>query len=543
MKWFANLKVATKLLAGFLSVAVIAGVIGAVGVLKIRQIDAADTRLYEKITVPLGTIGDIAVAFQRIRINVRDALEATDPTEEQARLANVLELRDSMTKNMALFEKSLITEEGRRLFAEFSQAREAYVGYVNQMVELKKAHRSSEALAILHGPAKKAAMTEQALIEKLVAAKEHQGKLTSENNSAIAHAATWLMTVLAVVGTLLAVGLGILISRVIVAPLNKAVSAADRLATGDLTVEIEATTTDEPGQLLASMQHMVAGLRDLVSQTVSISASIASASTQLQATSEQIATGAEEVASQARTVATASEEMAATSSSIAQNCTVAAEASQSSTHSANAGADVVQQTITGMGAIADRVRQSSKTVEALGARSEQIGDIVGTIEDIADQTNLLALNAAIEAARAGEQGRGFAVVADEVRALAERTTRATKEIGEMIKGIQQETRHAVRAMEEGVNEVEKGAVSAQKSGEALEEILGRIQEVSLQVSQIATAAEQQTAATGEVTTNIQQITEVVHDTAKGAEETAEAAGQLARQADDLQSLVGRFRLS
>jgi methyl-accepting chemotaxis protein len=350
------------------------------------------------------------------------------------------------------------------------------------------------------------------------------------------------MTALVVAGALLAIALGLIISRSIVVPLQTAVRVADRLATGDLAVEVRGETRDETGQLLASMRHMVENLRDLVAQTVTISSGIASASTQLQATSEQIATGAEEVASQAQTVATASEQMAATSIDISRNCTLVAEASRQSTDSAQSGSKVVQETITGMGAIAERVRQSSRTVEALGTRSEEIGEIVGTIEDIADQTNLLALNAAIEAARAGEQGRGFAVVADEVRALAERTTRATKEIDQMIKAIQGETRVAVRAMEEGVHEVEKGAVSAQLSGEALQDILQRISEVTLQVSQMATAAEEQTAATGEVTTNIQQITEVVHATASGAEETADAAAQLARQAEELQSLVARFKL-
>lgn len=184
-----------------------------------------------------------------------------------------------------------------------------------------------------------------------------------------------------------------------------------------------------------------------------------------------------------------------------------------------------------------------KTIEALGARSEQIGAIIGTIEDIADQTNLLALNAAIEAARAGDQGRGFAVVADEVRALAERTTKATREIDVMIKAIQCETGEAVQAMEEGVQEVENGAVSSQKSGHALEEILERIGEVSMQINQIATATEEQTATTGEITFNLQQVTEVVHQTARGAEETAGAAAQLAIKAHEMQSLVGQFRLA
>jgi methyl-accepting chemotaxis protein len=235
--------------------------------------------------------------------------------------------------------------------------------------------------------------------------------------------------------------------------------------------------------------------------------------------------------------------MSSTSSDIAANCTRAAETSCQTSDSASAGASVVKETILGMDKIAERVKQTADTIDALGARSEQIGEIVGTIEDIADQTNLLALNAAIEAARAGDQGRGFAVVADEVRALAERTTRATKEIGDMIKAIQSETRDAVHAMEEGVREVEKGAVSSHKSGESLQEILEYIAEVNLQISQIATAAEQQTATVNEITRNIQEVTDVVHQSARGAEETSAAAAQLAEQAQHLTSLVGRFNVA
>jgi methyl-accepting chemotaxis protein len=234
--------------------------------------------------------------------------------------------------------------------------------------------------------------------------------------------------------------------------------------------------------------------------------------------------------------------MAATSSDIAHNCHSAANDSTLANSAAESGSKVVEETVNIMNRIADRVRDTALTVETLGTRSEQIGDIIGTIEDIADQTNLLALNAAIEAARAGEQGRGFAVVADEVRALAERTTRATREIGEMIKTIQSETKGAVAAMNEGVREVKLGTGEAARSGEALRHILEQIGCVTMQVNQIATAAEEQTATTHEITNNVAMITDVVQQTAQGAHETAAAAAQLSREAENLQKLVGQFKL-
>ena len=221
---------------------------------------------------------------------------------------------------------------------------------------------------------------------------------------------------------------------------------------------------------------------------------------------------------------------------------MAAEGAKRASQSASDGARVVEKTVFVMGQIALKVQESARTVESLGERSDQIGTIIGTIEEIADQTNLLALNAAIEAARAGEQGRGFAVVADEVRALAERTTRATKEIGEMIKAIQKETHGAVAAMEQGVRQVESGTIEAAKSGQALQDILQQINHVAMQVNQIATAAEEQTATTSEISSNLTQITEVVQQTSQGAHESAAAAAQLSGNADDLQRLVMQFKL-
>ena len=342
----------------------------------------------------------------------------------------------------------------------------------------------------------------------------------------------------------IALVIGFLVMRSITVPLSRMLHMLKDIAEGegDLTRRLDTDRKDEIGELALWFNRFVDNIHAIISQVAGNTGQVSTAANQLHSTAEQIATAAEQVACQSVTVATASEEMSATSNDISLNCTLASEISSRANVTATGGATVVQETLEVMQNIAERVQESARTVESLGARSDQIGAIVGTIEDIADQTNLLALNAAIEAARAGEQGRGFAVVADEVRALADRTTRATKEIGGMIKAIQGETAGAVGSMENGVREVEKGMESSRKSGEALRQIVDAISEVTMQVHQIATAAEEQTAVTGEISSNIHQITDVVHDTARGAHDTAAAASQLSSLALELQRMVGRFRL-
>jgi len=313
---------------------------------------------------------------------------------------------------------------------------------------------------------------------------------------------------------------------------------AGKVADGDLTERFDA----EKGGIYGAMRQMVEQLRQVMHRVNQSSQSISSAAVQLNGNARQMADSSHVIVGQADTAATASEEMASTSLDIANNCHLAAENSNQASKTAQEGAVIVQNTVDGMGRIAQKVRQSATVVEQLGVRSDQIGSIVATIEDIADQTNLLALNAAIEAARAGEQGRGFAVVADEVRALADRTTKATHEIGQMIRSIQSETRQAVQVMEEGVHEVENGTAEAAKSGGALEEIQRRISEVTMQINQIATAAEEQTATTREISNNIQQISGTVQLGAQSSQEISHASESLSGLSQELQELVRRFRV-
>jgi len=350
----------------------------------------------------------------------------------------------------------------------------------------------------------------------------------------------WIaFSLLAIIFSLAVAGVS---TRSITAPIHQCVKVAERIASGDLTVRIDAHGKDETAHLMRAMQDMSDSLKRTMATLTTASHGVASAATELRATAGEMRDGAEEVVAQASSVATAGEEMAATAGDIARNCHMTATSAEQANKAAVEGFRVVENSVAVMGAIAERVKSASKSVDGLGSRSEQIGEIIGTIEDIADQTNLLALNAAIEAARAGDQGRGFAVVADEVRALAERTAKATREIGVMIKTIQVETKGAVTVMEEGVREVEKGTDEAAKSGQALQAILEQINSVTQQANQIATAAEEQTATTSEISSNMQGITGIVQRSAAGAAETASAASQLSHLAMELQQIVGQYRV-
>ena len=354
----------------------------------------------------------------------------------------------------------------------------------------------------------------------------------------------WWLSGLSSVFSLVMIVFCFVISRDIVRPLGYVSSSLEEMAAGggDLTRRLSVDRRDETGSLALGFNGFLDSLKGIVTRISGNATEVGAASEHLNSTAASIASGTESAAMQSSSVASACEEMAATSAEIARSCVQTVEISKRATRTATDGSEIVSNAVQSIQRIADKVQQSARTVESLGTRSQQIGNIVGTIEDIADQTNLLALNAAIEAARAGEQGRGFAVVADEVRALAERTTRATREIGEMIKSIQQETHSAVTAMEDGVREVEQGTEEAARSGKALEEILAQVGEVTSQINQIATAAEEQTATTNEITRNMHDIVKVLNEASGSSQSTAGAAQQLAGMATELNKIVAQFRM-
>jgi len=317
----------------------------------------------------------------------------------------------------------------------------------------------------------------------------------------------------------------------------------EKLAAGDLTVKVTADNeNDIVGKLFSGFNEVIGNLRSIILNVSNAVEATASATAQISSSSEEMAAGAQEQTSQTSEIASAIEQMTTTILQTTRNASSAVEQSRKAGFAAEEGGNVIKQTINGMNRIAEVVKNAAKTVTELGASSVQIGSIIQVIDDIADQTNLLALNAAIEAARAGEQGRGFAVVADEVRKLAERTTKATKEIGEMIKKIQNETNGAVKSMEVGTEEVEKGIQFAKKSNESLNEIILSSNGVVDVINQVAAASEEQSSAAEQISKSIEGISSVTHQAAAGIEQIARAAEDLNSLTVNLQKVVGQFQL-
>ncbi|GAW69087.1 methyl-accepting chemotaxis protein [Geoanaerobacter pelophilus] len=325
-------------------------------------------------------------------------------------------------------------------------------------------------------------------------------------------------------------------------PLRELIRTLQDVAEGDgnLTHRLN-ESDDEIGTASRYFNRFIDRVHTIVQTVADNANSVASASSELHSSTERLANTTEAVAVQTETVSTAGEEMAATSADISKNCLSAVDSAQRACEMAKYGAADVERSIEGMKLINEKVRATSESVGNLGVKSEQIGDIIGTIQDIADQTNLLALNAAIEAARAGEQGRGFAVVADEVRRLAERTTSATKEIEVNIRSIQEETARAVQVMHESAREAAKGAEDSVKSGDSLAEILKQVNDVTLQIGQIATAAEEQSATSREISNNVHQITGTIQGTARDNRESMATADELSRLSESLRLQICRFR--
>ncbi len=343
-----------------------------------------------------------------------------------------------------------------------------------------------------------------------------------------------------VVGLIIYFSVQIIISRPIKNLTNMVIDIAK--GEGDLTKRLRIETNDELGELANNFNLFMDKLHDIVYNVTQFSNKIASTSSELATSAEEMVNASDSQRSQTDQVATAMEQMSSTVADVARNSGRASDFTKKAVETAKKGGEIVHKTMEEMENINQIVNEASMTITKLGQNSDQIGEIIRVIDEIADQTNLLALNAAIEAARAGEQGRGFAVVADEIRKLAERTTRSTKEIAFMIKTIQGDTQGAVASMEMGTNEVREGVKFSQEAGQALNEIVDIVGQVTQMVNQIAIAAEEQSTATEQISSSVETVASVSSQNARGAHQSSASCENLANLASELQEVVGKFKL-
>ncbi|WP_410524765.1 methyl-accepting chemotaxis protein [Pseudomonas sp. B20] len=366
--------------------------------------------------------------------------------------------------------------------------------------------------------------------------------ITRQNKSRDADSAKSVQMILA--ATALAMVLGILaawvITRQITTPLQETLEVVERVASGDLSRNLKVDRKDELGKLQATIQRMTASLRELVGGIRDGVTQIASAAEELSAVTEQTSAGVNSQKVETDQVATAMHEMTATVQEVARNAEEASEAAVTADRQARDGERVVNEAIAQIERLASAVGNSSEAMGALKQESDKIGSVLDVIKSVAEQTNLLALNAAIEAARAGEAGRGFAVVADEVRSLAQRTQKSTEEIEALIARLQSGTQQATTVMDSSRELSTSSVELTRRAGGSLESITKTVSAIQAMNQQIAAAAEEQSATAEEINRSIINVRDVSEQTSAASEETAASSVELARLGNHLQVLVSRF---
>jgi methyl-accepting chemotaxis protein len=413
-----------------------------------------------------------------------------------------------------------------------SNARKALQAYRAQLGELKNLQTNAEAAHELM----------EGMADTLLASTDAISTLQSQRRDAEAAQSRTTLSSVAGLAIVLGVLAAWLITRQIIVPLRQTLSAAQRIAEGDLSVDLDVERRDEMGSLQQSMQDMTLRLRTLISGIGDGIAQLASAAVQLSAVTEQTSAGVNNQKGETDQLATAMNQMTSTVMEVARNAEEASEAAQQADQQAREGDKVVADAICQIERLAAEVNNSTQAMGQLKTESDKIGCVLDVIKSVSQQTNLLALNAAIEAARAGAAGRGFAVVADEVRSLAQRTQESTEEIEVLIAALQNGTQQVVSTLDASRGMTDKGVELSRRAGCALESITRTVSTIQSMNQQIATASEEQSVVAEQINRSVQTVRDVSEQTAAASEETAASSLELARLGEQLQAMVGKFRV-
>lgn len=537
-----NWSIGKRLTVGFGVVMVIMAMLLVVAIANMRQMQGAFDQVMTLNAAKIEKANTAIKAIDQIFYNMAVMLMAQDAAVIEEHGKVLAEKRQEQLKAFESLAKLEQTQKGKELIAECKEASAKGKEANAKAMKLKEEGNQEEAMTAYVAEARPFAIQIIGVMEKLVRVQQDE---MSAAHQAAAKASGLYQTVLVLFGAValgFAIAITMLLTRSITVPLQRGVSIADHLANGELNVDVVVDRQDEVGQLLGSMENMVQKWKSIVGQIGTIATHLSSASMEMSASAEQMSSGALLQAERASLVASSSEEMSQTVLDIARNTDTISRSAEGTAQTAREGQNVVGRAVNEVKEIASTVNDSAHFVESLGSRSNQIGEIVGVINEIAEQTNLLALNAAIEAARAGEQGRGFAVVADEVRKLAERTGLATSEIRTMIKAIQDEVGKAVEVMIRATSKVDQGVKLSEDAGNSLSSIVRSVDDLQIMVQQIASATEEMGATSGQISKDIEEIANVSRDTSSSSEETASASAELAKLSANLKTIVDEFRL-
>ena len=536
-----NISIAVRLTGGFVAMAVVVLLLGFMALRETSSIHDQTIEI-EQVWLPnLQELNSLNQNFMRYRIYALRSLLSTDPQDIRQQRQRMGTLEQNLMEAEAALDQAITSPHPQRIFDDYHQQRLNYMTVAGEMaVELDAGNRE-RALQILDqqlNPIADAATAQLIQLETLIIAGANTAAAQSEQSYQSAIRQVILAIVIATALTLL---LAWLLTRSIIAPIRQALQVSEVIATGNLTQQIHVTGRDEAARLLRALADMQGKLRNTIQGIANSSSQLASAAEELNAVTEDATRSLQRQNDEIQQAATAVNEMSAAVEEVAGNAVQTSEQSQSTAASANQGGEQIAQTQISMQQLSDNIHSTAKEVEALASHAQHISGVLDVIRAVAEQTNLLALNAAIEAARAGEHGRGFAVVADEVRALAHRTQQSTAEIEAMIGNIQQGSERTVAAMQISDTMAASTRQQSQQAGDAFALVSAAVSQINERNLVIASAAEEQAQVANEVDRNLVNIRDLSTQTAAGAEQTSAASRELSRLAVELNELVTRFQ--
>nr|WP_122390891.1 methyl-accepting chemotaxis protein [Pseudomonas savastanoi] len=511
--------------------------LGGFSYVQIDHLRTAEQNIEENSLPSIQVVDDIQIALLHARLESIRMLASTDPAVHSTAEAKAREAIEALRSNSEFYRKNLISGEADR--AQFEDANSKMGAYIDGVKQIIALDSSDHEKAVSFANAEQVQRA-NAYQEKLTTLRGHNAEEAvssgKDATDVYNHSVNVLLTVV-IAASLLTVVLAITLTRSIVDPLNASLKLAEDIAAGDLTRQLGITGSDEASRLMTALNTMSGNLRTTIHEISGASAQLSTAAVEMTSITESADRTLQQQNSEIEQAATAVNEMSAAVEEVARNATSTSQAAQQSSLSADLGNQRVTETLTAM----HMVEGSSAQVTALAGQAQDISKVLGVIRGIAEQTNLLALNAAIEAARAGEQGRGFAVVADEVRALAHRTQTSTQEVEQMISAIQAGSSATVESMQKSTQEVHSTRKTAEDAGQSLRQITDSVLEINNRNLQIAAASEQQAHVARDVDRSLISIRDLAVQSSEGTRQTLIASTELSQLAVNLNDLVLRFK--